>query len=191
MIAPTAAVALGGAVVFTLYSLIPVTRAHDPQLPSLFVGTMMAFVMAVQVFTPALERRFSLRLVLTASLTLAAVGALVTGTAQSTVALLMGGVPSAAALVGLGVGTVQTLPLHMSMRRMDPGRASAVWNLGVDGGLRSGGHRLPTAVMSSRPDDWCGPVRGARCDLRRSTGSGPCWAGSGPSSGWSSAARAR
>lgn len=97
----TAAVALGVAVFFTLYSLIPVTRADDPGLSSLFAGTMMAFVMAVQVFTPALVRRFSLRLVLTVSLAVLAIGALVTGTAQGTVALLVGAV-----LSGAGFGIV-------------------------------------------------------------------------------------
>lgn len=95
-----AAVALGITVFFTLYSLIPVTRADEPQLAGAFVGVMMAFVMAVQVFTPALVRRFSLRLVLAVALSVMAVGALITGLAQGTVALLVGAVPSGA---GFGI----------------------------------------------------------------------------------------
>jgi hypothetical protein len=127
VIALTTAVALGVAVFFTLYSLIPVTRADEPGLSSLFVGTMMAFVMAVQVFTPALVRRFSLRLVLTASLSLAAVGALVTGTAQSTVALLMGAVLSGAAFGVTIVAGAQGIALLVPAPRL--GRALGTYGL--------------------------------------------------------------
>ena len=80
----TAAMALGIAVFFTLYSLVPVTRADDPAVSSLFVGVMLACVIAVQVFTPALVRRFSLRLAIAVPLAALAVGALVTGAAQGT-----------------------------------------------------------------------------------------------------------
>ena len=44
-----------------------------------------------------------------------------------------------AVILGLGVGTAQTVALHTAMRRTDAGRASVVWNLGVDGGLWLGG----------------------------------------------------
>ncbi|MCG7311082.1 MFS transporter [Brachybacterium sp. ACRRE] len=97
----TAAVSLGVAVFFTLYSLIPITRADEPGLSSVFVGTMMAFVMGVQVFTPALVRRFSLRFVLLGAFALLAVGALVTGWAANTSMLLVGAVAS-----GSGFGTL-------------------------------------------------------------------------------------
>lgn len=103
----TAAVALGVAIFFTLYSLIPVTRGEEAGLSSLFVGTMMTFVMGVQVFTPMLVRRFSLRLVLVASLVLVAVGALITGTASGTLMLLVGAVAS-----GTGFGTLIVAGAH-------------------------------------------------------------------------------
>ena len=98
----TAAVAaVGVAVFFALYSLLPVTRPDAPELGSLFMGTMMAFVMAVQVFVPALVRRWSLRLVLVLALILLGVGALLSGSASGP-ALLMPG----AALSGIGFGVI-------------------------------------------------------------------------------------
>lgn len=127
VISLTAAVALGVAVFFTLYSLIPVTRADDPGLSSLFVGTMMAFVMAVQVFTPALVRRFSLRLVLTVSLALLAIGALVTGTAQVTVALLVGAVLSGAGFGIVIVAGAQGIALLVPAQQL--GRALGTYGL--------------------------------------------------------------
>ncbi|MDN5820108.1 MAG: MFS transporter [Brachybacterium sp.] len=127
VISLTTAVALGVAVFFTLYSLIPVTRADDPGLSSLFVGTMMAFVMAVQVFTPALVRRFSLRLVLTVSLALLAIGALVTGTAQTTVVLLVGAVLSGAGFGIVIVAGAQGIALLVPAQQL--GRVLGIYGL--------------------------------------------------------------
>src|SRR5699024_3084885 len=62
--------------------------------------------------------------------------------------LLLAAMSAAGALIGRGVGIVQTLTLHMSMRRMDPGRASVMWNLGVDGGLWIGGILWGVALAS-------------------------------------------
>ncbi|MGO1398772.1 MAG: MFS transporter [Brevibacterium yomogidense] len=102
----TAAVSLGVATFFTLYSLIPVTRTDDPGVGSAFVGVLMTCVIAVQVGTPTLVRRFSLRTVVSGSLAALGVGALVAGIAGTgaasglaLVALLAGG-----ALAGAGFG---------------------------------------------------------------------------------------
>lgn len=102
----TAAVSLGVATFFTLYSLIPVTRTDDPGVGSAFVGVLMTCVIAVQVGTPTLVRRFSLRTVVSGSLAALGVGALVAGIAGTgaasglaLVALLAGG-----ALAGVGFG---------------------------------------------------------------------------------------
>src|SRR5699024_8228769 len=46
---------------------------------------------------------------------------------------------AAGALIGLGVAIVQTLTLHISVRRMDPGRASVGGDLGGGGGRGIGG----------------------------------------------------
>lgn len=123
----TAAAALGVAIFFTLYSLIPVTRADDPALSSLFVGVMMACVMAVQAFTPALVRRFSLRLVVAVSLAVLAAGALVTGIAQGTVALLVGAVLSGAAFGILIVAGAQGVALLVPPTHL--GRALGAYGL--------------------------------------------------------------
>lgn len=97
----TAVAAVGVAVFFALYSLLPVTRPDAPELGSLFMGTMMAFVMAVQVFVPLLVRRWSLRLVLALALFLLALGALLAGSAVGAGLLL-----PAAALSGAGFGVI-------------------------------------------------------------------------------------
>lgn len=104
----TVAVSVGVATFFTLYSLIPVTRTDSPGVGSAFVGVLMTCVIAVQVGTPALVRRFSLRAVIIASLAVLGVGALVagiagTGTASGAVlaALLAGG-----AIAGAGFGVL-------------------------------------------------------------------------------------
>lgn len=123
----TAAVALGVAIFFTLYSLIPVTRADDPALSSVFVGAMMTCVIAVQVFTPALVRRFSLRLAVAVPLAVLAVGALVTGTAQGTIALLVGAVLSGAAFGVLIVAGAQGVALLVPATHL--GRALGVYGL--------------------------------------------------------------
>lgn len=118
VISLTAAVALGIAVFFSLYSLIPVTRSDEPGLSSLFEGTMMACVMGVEVFTPTLVRRFSLRLVLVASLGLLGVGALITGFARSTFPLLVGAVASGAAFGTVVVAGAQGIGLLVSAGRL-------------------------------------------------------------------------
>lgn len=104
----TVAVSVGVATFFTLYSLIPVTRTDSPGVGSAFVGVLMTCVIAVQVGTPALVRRFSLRAVIIASLAVLGVGALVagiagTGTASGAVlaVLLAGG-----AIAGAGFGVL-------------------------------------------------------------------------------------
>ena len=100
LIALTVAIAVSIALIFSLYSLVPVTRPEDPALASLFVGTMMTFVMLVQVFTPALVRRFSLRWVVVGSTLLLAIGAGLTGFAPDAL-LLVGAVTG-----GVGFGFV-------------------------------------------------------------------------------------
>ena len=123
----TAAMALGVAVFFTLYSLVPVTRADDPAVSSLFVGVMLACVIAVQVFTPALVRRFSLRLAIAVPLAALAVGALVTGAAQGTPSLLLGAVLSGAAFGVLIVAGAQGVALLVPAPHL--GRALGVYGL--------------------------------------------------------------
>ncbi|SJM68329.1 MFS transporter [Gulosibacter sp. 10] len=123
----TAAVALGVAVFFTLYSLVPVTRSDEPGLSSLFVGTMMTFVMGVQVFAPALVRRGSLRLVLAVSLAVLGIGALITGIAQGTALLLLGAVSGGAAFGVLIVAGAQGVALLVPGERL--GRALGVYGL--------------------------------------------------------------
>ena len=123
----TAAAALGIALFFTLYSLVPVTRADDPALSSLFVGVMMACVLAVQAFTPALVRRVSLRLTVAAPLVVLAIGALVTGTAQGVIALLVGAVLSGAAFGILIVAGSQGVGLLVPPTHL--GRALGVYGL--------------------------------------------------------------
>ncbi|HLQ81387.1 MAG TPA: MFS transporter [Brachybacterium sp.] len=123
----TAAMALGIAVFFTLYSLIPVTRADDPALSSLFVGVMMACVLAVQVFTPALVRRFSLRLVIAVPLAVLALGALMAGTAQGTLLLLAGAVLSGTAFGILVVAGAQGVALLVPPTHL--GRALGAYGL--------------------------------------------------------------
>ena len=100
-VALTASVALGIALFFSLYSLIPVTRAENPELGSLFVGTLMACVLAVQVFAPMLVRRLSLKWVLAGAATLLGCGALLAGIADAVPALLAGAVAG-----GLGFGVL-------------------------------------------------------------------------------------
>lgn len=97
----TAAASMGIAVFFTVYSLIPLTWSEVPGVSSAFIGTMMTFVMAIQVFAPALVRRYSLRWVLAGSLALMAVGALVTGLASSVPVLIAAAVP-----LGIGFGVM-------------------------------------------------------------------------------------
>src|SRR5699024_2100539 len=64
----------------------------------------------------------------------------------------LGGGPAAmiaaGALIGLGGGIVRALTLRMSMRRMGPGRAPAVWHVGADGGLWIGGMLWGVALAS-------------------------------------------
>ena len=96
-----AAVSAGMAVFFSLYSLVPVTRPEAPALGSLFVGVLMGFVMGVQVFVPALVRRWSMRFVLSGSLLVLGAGALLAGLAQEPVVLLLG-----AMLGGIGFGVM-------------------------------------------------------------------------------------
>src|SRR5699024_1912522 len=59
-----------------------------------------------------------------------------------------GAVCRAGALIGLGVGIVQTVVLHVAMHRMAAGSASVVWNLAVDGGLWTGGILWGAALAS-------------------------------------------
>ncbi|MGJ9373808.1 MFS transporter [Nesterenkonia sp. CF4.4] len=106
-IALTVAVSSGVATFFTLYSLIPAARAESPEAGSLYVGVLMTCVIAVQVGTPALVRRFSLRSVVLGSLLVLGVGALATGIfgagplhGAELIGLLAGGVVSG---VGFGV----------------------------------------------------------------------------------------
>lgn len=100
MIALTVAVSAGVATFFTLYSLIPTARAESPEAGSLYVGALMTCVIAVQVKTPALVRRFSLRAVVLGSLLVLGTGALATG-------IFAGGPLYGAELLGLlGGGAV-------------------------------------------------------------------------------------
>src|SRR5699024_5566997 len=117
----TAAMALGIAVFFTLYSLIPVTRADDPALSSPFVG------LVVGVFTPALVRRFSLRLVIAVPLAVLALGALMAGTAQGTLLLLAGAVLSGTAFGILVVAGAQGVALLVPPTHL--GRALGAYGL--------------------------------------------------------------
>lgn len=123
----TAVVSVGVAIFFALYSLVPVTRAESPQLGSLFVGTMMAFVMGVQVFTPALIRALSLRTVLAGSMGCLAVGALLAGTSASIVVLLIGGVVSGAGFGVLIVAGTQGVALLVPAKQL--GRALGLYGL--------------------------------------------------------------
>lgn len=123
----TAVVSLGLAIFFTLYSLIPVTRADVPGLSSLFLGTMMAFVMGVQALTPALVSRFSLRFVLAGSVALTAVGALATGMSTSTPALLAGAVAAGGGFGILIVAGSQGIALLVSADRL--GRMIGIYGL--------------------------------------------------------------
>lgn len=97
----TAAAAVGIAVFFTVYSLIPLTWSDQPGASSSFIGTMMTFVIAVQVFAPAMVRRYSLRTVMAAALLAMAVGVLVTGLAGTLPILIAGAVP-----LGVGFGVM-------------------------------------------------------------------------------------
>ncbi|GAB3054370.1 MFS transporter [Sediminivirga luteola] len=127
VMALTAAASAGVAIFFTLYSLIPVTRGEEAGLSSLFAGTMMVFVMGVQVFTPALVRRFSLRGVLIASLLVLAAGALLTGIASGTAALLAGAVASGSGFGVLIVAGAQGVALLVPPGRL--GRALGTYGL--------------------------------------------------------------
>ena len=71
----TAAVSLGVATFFTLYFLIPVTRNGRPGSRQCVRRRPMTCVIAVQVGTPTLVRRFSLRTVASGSLAALGVGA--------------------------------------------------------------------------------------------------------------------
>lgn len=123
----TTAVAMGVAVFFTLYSLIPVTRAEDPGLSSLFLGTMMAFVMGVQIFTPAMVRRLSLRYVIIVSLILLATGAIITGWAPGTLPLIIGAVASGSGFGVLIVAGAQGIALLVTADKL--GRALGTYGL--------------------------------------------------------------
>lgn len=123
----TAVASLGLVMFFTLYSLIPVTRADTPGLSSLFLGTMMAFVMGVQALTPALVNRLSLRLVLAGSVMLTAVGGFVTGMSVSTSALLAGAVAAGAGFGVLIVAGSQGIALLVPSARL--GRMIGIYGL--------------------------------------------------------------
>lgn len=104
----TTAVSIGTTAFFTLYSLIPISRADTPGVGTVFVGVLMAFVIAMQATVPALVRRFSLRIVVLGSLVSLAAGTLVTGASGSiaggnagTTILLVG-----AAFAGAGFGVL-------------------------------------------------------------------------------------
>ena len=75
VVSVTASVSVGLAIFFSLYSLLAVTRPDQPGLSSVFNGTMLACVLGVQAFVPALVQRWSLRLVIAGSLLALAVGA--------------------------------------------------------------------------------------------------------------------
>lgn len=123
----TAVVSVGVAIFFALYSLIPVTRAESPGIGSLFIGTMMAFVMGVQIFTPLLIRKLSLRIVLAGSIACLALGALIASVATGPATLLVGGVVSG---VGFGIMIVagtQGVALLVPAKQL--GRALGVYGL--------------------------------------------------------------
>lgn len=123
----TTVASLGLVIFFTLYSLIPVTRAETPGLSSLFLGTMMAFVMGVQAATPALVSRFSLRGVLAGSVLLTAIGGLITGMSTNTAALLVGAVSAGAGFGVLIVAGSQGIALLVSGDRL--GRMIGIYGL--------------------------------------------------------------
>ncbi|HLU20374.1 MAG TPA: MFS transporter [Pusillimonas sp.] len=123
----TAVASLGLAIFFTLYSLIPVTRADAPGLSSLFLGTMMGCVMLVQALTPILVSRFSLRLVLGGSMVLTAIGAVITGFSVSTPALLSGAVAAGAGFGVLIVAGSQGIALLVPESRL--GRMIGIYGL--------------------------------------------------------------
>lgn len=100
-VALSAVVSIGVIIFYSLYSLIPVAQAQNPEKGSLFLGIMMTFVMGVQVFAPTLVRRYSLRIVLGGSTALMGVGALIIGTSSRTPFLLVGAIA-----VGLGFGVM-------------------------------------------------------------------------------------
>jgi|GEM_PF-2893435 len=123
----TAVASLGLAIFFTLYSLIPVTRADAPGLSSVFLGTMMGCVMLVQALTPILVSRFSLRLVLGGSMVLTAVGAVITGFSVNTPALLSGAVAAGAGFGVLIVAGSQGIALLVPEERL--GRMIGIYGL--------------------------------------------------------------
>lgn len=123
----TATISLGTAVFFSLYSIIPVTRSDDPSLGSLFVGIMMACVLGVQVFTPGLVRRLSLRGLLQISATLLGLGAMITGWAPNTATLLIGGIAAGAAFGTLIVAGSQGVALLVTPDKL--GRALGTYGL--------------------------------------------------------------
>ncbi|WP_293696769.1 MFS transporter [uncultured Agrococcus sp.] len=123
----TATVALGIAIFFSLYSFLPVTRPGSPELSSLFLGTMMAFVMGVQVFAPVLVRKFTLRVVLGASVSLLGAGALATALSSELFALLAGAVAGGAGFGILVVTGAQGVALLVPPESL--GRALGLYGL--------------------------------------------------------------
>jgi predicted MFS family arabinose efflux permease len=123
----TAVVSLGLVIFYSLYSLVPLTYADTPSLSSLYVGTMMTFVMAVQVFTPLFVRRFSLRTVLACSLSLLAAGAAATGFSTTLAPLLIGAVASGAGFGVLIVAGSQGVALLVAAPKL--GRALGTYGL--------------------------------------------------------------
>ena len=123
----TAAVALGIAIFFSLYSLLPVIRPDAPELSSLFLGTMMAFVMGVQVFAPVLVRKFTLRVVLGASVSLLGAGALATALSSELLGLLVGAVAGGAGFGILVVAGAQGVALLVPPESL--GRALGLYGL--------------------------------------------------------------
>ncbi len=97
----TIASAVGIAVFYAAYSLIPITRADEPAVASAFLGVMMGFVIIVQPVTPALVRRFSVRPVLQVSLLTITAGVLLIGWAPGLIVLLVG-----ALVAGSGIGVL-------------------------------------------------------------------------------------
>lgn len=104
MVSPFAAVTTAAAstlaVFYAAYSLVPLVWADVPGASSLFIGTMMFFVLAVQVFVPPLVRRFSLMWVMLTALFSMVVGILLTGFAGGLPLLVAGAV-----VLGAGAGT--------------------------------------------------------------------------------------
>ena len=123
----TATVALGIAIFFSLYSFLPVTRPESPELSSLFLGTMMAFVMGVQVFAPVLVRKFTLRVVLGASVSLLGAGALATALSSELLGLLVGAVAGGAGFGILVVAGAQGVALLVPPESL--GRALGLYGL--------------------------------------------------------------